>query len=213
MYLEINTDNSKIYEQYLTFLNPFLNLTPNEIKVLAAVLFLYRETEGGKEEFRWGYVFSTEGKARLKDFTEMNANQINLTLSSMSKKQMLGEDILIKEPYKHIHPKCVLDPIKNPFIQIKFKFEDEQVETKVQEPLPVTTEARTDNNRDREEVWDRSEDFHPNMVSAVPQYEEEDKPVNRKDSGKYISPREFSRNYAIPVRKVHTEPEKSESFE
>ena len=211
MYLELPTNDKEIFEQYLTFMNPFFNLTPNEIKVLAALLFLYKESQGGKESFRWGYVFSTEGKNRVKEFTGMNTNQVNLTISSMSKKQIMGDDIIIKEPHKHINPKCVMDPIANPVIQITFKIDGQETK-KESAPVQVIPETRGDNPRDRDEVWNGSDDSYPDMVSTIPQLEEKDQyqPTKGRDDG-YISPGKFSAGDAIPVRKVYTEPEESRS--
>lgn len=209
MYLEINTDEHKVYEQYLTFMNPFFNLTPNEVKVLAAVLYLYRESEGGKEEFRWGYIFSTEGKARIKNLAEMNSNQVNLTLSSMGKKTMLGEPLIVKEPYKRLHEKCVVDPVKNPVIHITFKIDGTETKVPKTQEIKANTETGRNNNTNREKVRTERRTSDPIMVAPVSQHEEEDSNLDKKGDGRYLSPEQFSRDYAIPVRKVYSEGEQN----
>ena len=118
MEINIPTNINKIHEQYLTFMNIFFNLTPNEIKLISAILTIYKETEGAKENIRWGYVFSKEGKSLIEQQSNMNKNQINLTLSALSKKEYQGNPILQKSPYRAITEGLRVDPISNPSIKI-----------------------------------------------------------------------------------------------
>ena len=60
----VPSDKKKVYLQYLTFLNPFLNLTNNEAKVVAEILYYYKQSEGAKEHIRWDWVFSTETRKK-----------------------------------------------------------------------------------------------------------------------------------------------------
>jgi len=122
MEINIPTNITKIHEQYLTFMNIFFNLTPNEIKLISAILTIYKETEGAKENIRWGYVFSKEGKGLIEQHSGMNKNQINLTLSALSKKEYQGNPILEKTPYRAITEGLRVDPINNPYIKINFVF-------------------------------------------------------------------------------------------
>jgi hypothetical protein len=203
MYLEINTNTTKVYEQYLTFLKPILDLTSNEVKVLAALLFLYQETAGAKEKIRWSYVFSTEGKESIRDRAGMNANQLNLTFTSLRKKE-----ILLEEPHKHIASRYIINPVSDSKIVLIFNIADELKKEERVEVQSVTSTADRDNSGDREEVQSESSGSYTPMVSAVPQYKEEDKPISNKRREAYLSPEEFSRHYAIPVRQVYSEPKK-----
>ena len=146
MEINIPTNITKIHEQYLTFMNIFFNLTPNEIKLISAILTIYKETEGAKENIRWGYVFSKEGKGLIEQHSGMNKNQINLTLSALSKKEYQGNPILEKTPYRAITEGLRVDPINNPYIKINFVFVENNKED------GTKSEAEEPDNRDREEI-------------------------------------------------------------
>lgn len=174
MYVQIKSTPEKIYEQVLTFMNPFYNLTPNEIKVVAAILRLYKETEGAQEKIRWGYVFSTEGKDQIKDATGMDTNKLNLTFTGLRKKTFQGEPILLKEPIARIQENLCIDPMNYSEITVEFILPDHEApapavisevpETVVPEPedyvvLENDPETEGDYPEDREEIpddWDPS---------------------------------------------------------
>ena len=182
MEINIPTNINKIHEQYLTFMNIFFNLTPNEIKLISAILTIYKETEGAKENIRWGYVFSKEGKSLIEQQSNMNKNQINLTLSALSKKEYQGNPILQKTPYRAITEGLRVDPIGNPSIKINFVF----VENNKKDD--IKPKAKESDNRDREEISIKSAREPKVVEPTVPSDEGQDNKVNSSYAPKRIPP-------------------------
>lgn len=190
MVINIPTSSDRIYEQYFTFMNPFFNLTPNEIKLVAAMLTLYKETEGAKETIRWGYVFSKEGKDFIERQSGMNKNQITLTLSGLNKKTYQGQPILLKEPYKALHPVICIDPTESPTITINFVFNQEKKQDDIEQA------PERDNNEYREEVQDIAPREPEVMEPAVSYDEGENTEVSTNESPRKLPPGFLSSYYA-----------------
>lgn len=208
MYLEVVATKEDIFEKFMTFLKPVFDLTTNEVKVLAAILLRYKESEGAADKVRWNYVFSTEGRKEVADFAEMNTNQLNLTISSMRKK-----DVILDDPYTHVKSEYIVDPLKDRQITIIFTISGQEKQTfkpEVQEVYRPDTSTSRDYHTDREEAQFDPGRGYPSMVSTISQHEEENIPKHnqRRDDG-YISPEKFSLSNAFPVRKVYTEPEEN----
>lgn len=188
MQINIPTNDKKIFEQYFMFMNAFFNLTPNEIKLIAAVLSIYKETEGAKENIRWGYVFSKEGRDMIEEQSEMNKNQINLTLSALSKKEYQGHPLLLKQPYKALNQVLCIDPIADPEIHIHFIFQNTTNDIKPQ--------AAEDNNRDRGEVQPIEEGEPETMGTTVSYDEGEDSDDSEEEPRRTLPPGYFSSYHA-----------------
>lgn len=181
MEIRIPTNKTLIYEQFLGFMNPFYKLTPNEVKVLAAILMIYKETVGAAEHVRWGYVFSTEGRERMKTTTEMNGNQLGLTFTQMYKKTIGGHTLLVKEPFKHVHPSMCIDPIEHPEITFKFIEQHEQEEYDEQPPAG-------DHSEHREEAQPVEEGEPEVMVVPVSPDPQEDSDLIAEGSNRELPP-------------------------
>lgn len=113
----VPSNSRKIYAQYLTFMNPFFNLTNNEIRLIGEVMYYYKQSEGAKEEIRWDWVFSTETRKKIKTSLKMNDNTFNTTLNKLRNKKLIDGN--------KIDDRLVIDPSKEFDVVIKFKLKDE----------------------------------------------------------------------------------------
>jgi hypothetical protein len=131
----VPSDKKKVYLQYLTFLNPFLNLTNNEAKVVAEILYYYKQSEGAKEHIRWDWVFSTETRKKIKEDLDMTDSTFNTVLNKLRSKSIITENSLNKN--------MIIDPDDDFEIVVKFKFNNE---TRVKENNRKSGEGGGDNS-------------------------------------------------------------------
>jgi hypothetical protein len=92
------TTTLKGIKQYLSFINPLATtkLSPMEIEVLSAYLFIDHQYRTLPKEVRNSILFSKETKKKIVKFLNTSIDAFNNTVSSLYKKGYLGKEGRLK---------------------------------------------------------------------------------------------------------------------
>ena len=101
--IPIPSDENKIYRQILGVLNFILNITPQEIEVLAEIIKLNHEYSALPEDKRAKFILSTDMRKEIRTALEIEEKQFNSLIARLKKKTFMGKNILSEEGILHSH--------------------------------------------------------------------------------------------------------------
>ena len=99
--IPIPSDDNKIYRQILGVLNFILNLTPQEIDVLAEIIKLNHEYSALPEDKRAKFILSTDMRKEIRTSLDIEEKQFNSLIARLKKKKFMGNDIVSEEGILH----------------------------------------------------------------------------------------------------------------
>lgn len=95
--INIPTDDSKLYQQILSFMNFLIGATPQEREVLAELVRLNHEYEALPVDKRAKFILSTDMRKEVREKLNIEDGQYNGLLSRLRKHNYLGKPVLSKE--------------------------------------------------------------------------------------------------------------------
>ena len=106
--IAINTVDSKIYRQILSFMNFILEATPQERDVLAELIRLNNDYEVLPPDRRGKFILSTEMRKEMREITQIEEKQFNGIISRLKKKNLFGKPFLSEN--NMLHPELLFKP-------------------------------------------------------------------------------------------------------
>jgi hypothetical protein len=105
---QIPTNDSKIYEQFLSLLNFSLKATPQEREVLAEIIRLNNEYEALPPKQRAKFILSTDMRKEVREKLEIEEKQFNTVLSRVKKKKIFGKPVFDEDGV--LNPVLIVKP-------------------------------------------------------------------------------------------------------
>jgi len=141
--ISINTTDSKIYRQILSFMNFILEATPQERQVLAEIIRLNNDYEMLPADRRGKFILSTEMRKEMREITGIEEKQFNGIISRLRSKTLFGKPFLGDNNV--LHSELMFKPDKEGFkIELSLKLQEEPVKTpKVKEEVKSEQENVT----------------------------------------------------------------------
>ena len=106
--IAINTVDSKIYRQILSFMNFILEATPQERDVLAELIRLNNDYDVLPPDRRGKFILSTEMRKEMREITQIEEKQFNGIISRLKKKSLFGKPFLSES--NMLHPELLFKP-------------------------------------------------------------------------------------------------------
>jgi hypothetical protein len=99
--IPIPSDDNKIYRQILGVLNFILNITPQEIDVLAEIIKLNHEYSALPEDKRAKFILSTDMRKETRSALDIEEKQFNSLIARLKKKKFMDGHILSENGVLH----------------------------------------------------------------------------------------------------------------
>lgn len=187
--ISLRTNEKKIYKQILTFMNFALNLTKQEIDLVAEVVKLNNEYEALPEDKRFKFIFSTEMRKETCVKIGLADKQFNTVLSNIKKKKYLVNGLPIIDDENMLNEALMYKPsTEGFFIEVnlintepeKAFVPNPSLEKKMSTEIPPTIISKPEPSTQVEEpkVNVTPSDMIPNPLFPLPQQEEEEFDIN-----------------------------------
>jgi hypothetical protein len=132
----VETNDSQIYRQLLTFLNFSIEATKQEREVLAELVRLNHDYEGLPPDKRAKFILSTDMRKEVRELLDIEEKQFNTILSRLKKKTFMGTPIF--DENNAILPTLLIKPDdEGILIGVALKFGKEKQVEEIQEPEKV----------------------------------------------------------------------------
>lgn len=151
--ISINTTDSKVYRQILSFMNFILDATPQERQVLAEIIRLNNDYDVLPPEKRGKFILSTDMRKEMRDITGIEEKQFNGIIGKLRKKTLFGKPFLNEKNV--LHPELVLKPDEEGFkVELSLKL----VPEKKKEEKPAEDTSQENEQKNVTEISDTTED-------------------------------------------------------
>jgi len=108
--ITIPTNDSKIYQQILSFMNFLLEATNQERQVLAELIKLNNEYEALEPIKRAKFILSTDMRKEMREMLDIPEKQFNGIIFRLKKKELFGRPFL--DENNILHPELIFMPDK-----------------------------------------------------------------------------------------------------
>lgn len=139
--ISLPTNGEKIYKQILTFMNFALDLTKQEIDLVAEVVKLNNEYQALPENKRFKFIFSTEMRKESCNKIGLTDKQFNTVLSKVKKKMYLINRLPIINELNELNPGLMFKPSSEGFF-IEVNLVNTQIKSIVEKPVIVESENK-----------------------------------------------------------------------
>ncbi|HLB42762.1 MAG TPA: hypothetical protein VJN02_07955 [Gammaproteobacteria bacterium] len=83
------SDAQKFFRAYVDIIQPLLDIRPRESDILAQILYINNEKKAIPETDRFGIIFSTSSKKKMREALEINDSTLQNSLSILRKKKII----------------------------------------------------------------------------------------------------------------------------
>lgn len=136
--ITIPTNDSKIYQQILSFMNFLLEATNQERQVLAELIKLNNEYEALEPIKRAKFILSTDMRKEMREMLDIPEKQFNGIIFRLKKKELFGKPFL--DENNILHPELIFMPDKEGY-EIRLSLQiNKQAIVEAQSPITKPVE-------------------------------------------------------------------------